>query len=138
MKKWTIDRNVGRLVEGRVYAFESRADAREYCDLFRSCVRAGPPQNIICADYRHVPVFSPEASDELKNLMVDMNALVVRSAILVAPEHATNALQVERVVRETGHVARRRFSDIPAMLAFLGEIALPAELARAKAFLSEG
>lgn len=137
MKKWIIDRTAGRLVEGRVYGFADRADARDYCDLFRICVRRGPPQNIICADYRSVSVFSPEASEELKQLMTDMNALVLRSAILVAPEHATNALQVERVVRETGHTARRRFTEVDAMLAFIGEIATPIELARATAFLSE-
>lgn len=133
---WIVDRQVGRLVEGRVFGFRDRDDARAYCDEFRIAVRKAH-ENIICADYRPISVFSPDAADELKKLMVDMNPLVVRSAILVAPSHATNALQVERVVRETKHDARRRFTDKDEMLAFLGEIATPDELARAKAFLEE-
>jgi hypothetical protein len=138
MGNWVVERRVDRLVEGRVVVLEPGDDVRAYCDEFRRLIRTSPGDVLVCADYRRVAIFPPAVADELKRLMIDMNPRVERSAILVAPAHATNALQVERVVREAQLASRRRFEDKDALLAWMREVATPAENARLEAFLAEG
>ena len=135
MTPWVVEVRVGRLVEGRPLALKTREDAIGYCDAFRRVVPA-LGHAVICADYRVVSVFAPEVADELARLMVDMNQYIDRSAILVAPEHATNVLQVQRVVRESHNENRRRFSDPAELQRWLAEVLAPAEQARLKEFLS--
>jgi hypothetical protein len=135
MTGWTVEVRVGRLVEGRPLALKTKEDAIAYADAFRRLV-PGLKRGVICADYRAVAVFPPVVADELARLMSDMNPYIERSAILVAAEHATNALQVQRVVRETHNENRRRFTDRNELEHWLGEVLTPAEQARLKEFLS--
>ncbi len=135
MTPWVVEVRVGRLVEGRPLALKTREDAVGYCDAFRRIV-PGARRVVICADYRAVSVFAPEIADELARLMVDMNQYIERSAILVAPDHATNVLQVQRVVRESHNENRRRFTDAAELQRWLAEVLSPAEQARLKEFLS--
>ena len=135
MDNWVIAVNAGRVVEGRPTELKTRDGAIAYCAEFRRLV---PPlrRAVICADYRLVPVFPPDVADELKRLYDDMNPYIERSAVLVAPEHATGVLQVGRVMKETGHVERRRFTDPAQVVAWLGEVLSRAETARVAAFLA--
>lgn len=135
MKSWTIAVNVGRLVEGRPLSLRTRHDAIAYCAEFRLLV---PPLRsaVICADYRNVTVFPPDVADELARLMTEMNPYIERSAILVSAEHATNALQIQRVVRETHNENRRRFTDAHELARWLGEVLGPHERERLAQFLS--
>jgi hypothetical protein len=136
MADWYVAVKVGRVVEGRPLVLKTRAAAVAYCAEFRRLV---PPlrRAVICADYRAIAVFAPEVAEELKSLLADMNPFIERSAILVAPEHATGVLQVGRVVKETHHESRRRFTDAAEMSAWLGELLTPAESARVAEFLAE-
>lgn len=131
-----VQHNVGRLVEGRPLGLRTPEEARAYCDAFRTAVVGVGRRVVVCADYRHVGVFPPFAADALQALMRDMNDLVERSAIAVAPEHATASLQVGRVVARAGHPSRRRFEDVAELQVWLGEVLDPAEQARAAAFLA--
>ncbi len=135
MKPWTIAVNAGRLVEGRPHSLRTKHDAIAYCAEYRLLV---PPlrRAVICADYREISVFPPEVADELARLMGDMNPYVERSAILVAPEHATNALQVNRFVQETRNESRRRFTDTHQLARWLGEVLDSNERERLVQFLS--
>lgn len=134
---WSAARRVGRLVEGRVDDLRDGADARHYAEEFKRVALAGPTPLVIIADYRKVKIFPPAATDELRALMEAMNPHVERSSVLVAPEHATHALQVDRVVREAHLDTRRRFTDAASLLAWIGEVLTPAESERARAFLAE-
>ena len=127
----------GRLVEGRPWALDTVADGRAYCDEFRRLIRALPRPAVICADYRYMTIFRPAIADELRALMTDMNSLIERSAVLVAPEHATHSMQVERVVREARDDRRRRFGDAAALRTWLAEVLDRDEQARLDAFLVE-
>ena len=135
MERWVVSVHVGRVVEGRPFDLATREDAASYCAEFRRLV---PPlkRAVICADYRAITVFPPHAADELARLMADMNPYIERSGVLVAPDHATNALQVHRFVRETHHESRRRFLDPDEMARWLGEILTPPERERVVSFLS--
>jgi hypothetical protein len=132
---WTVAVNVGRLVEGRPVALRTRADAVSYCAEFRRLV---PPLRrvVVCADYRAVAVFPPDVANELARLMTDMNPYIERSGVLVAAEHATGALQVQRFVREAHLDDRRRFTDANEMLDWLGEVLTTGERERAAKFLA--
>lgn len=137
MTDFVVGIRSGRVVEGRPFVLKTREQAVAYCDEFRRHVTAAHPKAVIVADYRAIPVFAPDVADELQRLMTDMNRFVERSAILVAKEHATNALQVARVVREAHNEQRRRFTDPRELVVWLAEIVTPAERARIQAFLAE-
>ena len=117
-----VHHSIGRLVAGRIASMKTRADAIPYANAFRVAVKGLGAKAVIFADYRRVSVFSPEVADELQMLMKDMNPYVDRSAVLVAAEHATHSLQVERVVREAQLASRRRFTDLADAVNWLGEI----------------
>jgi hypothetical protein len=135
--KWTAERVVGRVVEGRVRDLSKQDDARAYCDAFRRLVTSTTGQAVICADYRAIDVFPPTAADQLRQLMVDMKPLILRSAVLAAKDHAVNTLQVDRVLREAQHPNRRRFHEIGELVQWLSEVLTDAERARISTFLIE-
>jgi hypothetical protein len=132
-----IQSRVGRLIEARVFALSTAAEARAYCGEFRAAAARLPSQLIVCADYRPVAVYGPEVADELKALMISFNARVLRSALLVHPAHATGAMQVSRLAAESGHEARRRFTAPAELLAWLAAVTTPEEQQRAQVFLAE-
>jgi hypothetical protein len=137
MDDFVVAIRAGRVVEGRPSVLKTRAQAIAYCDEFRRYVPSAKPKAIIVADYRAIPIFPPEVADELQRLMTEMNPWVERSAVLVAPDHATNALQVARVVREARNDRRRSFTDAGALASWLGEVLTREEQARVEAFLAE-
>lgn len=132
---WWIERH-GRVVMGRIASFDDDADAERYCDEWRRRAAELPGRFLVCADYRRVPVFSPAAAEALKHLMNELNPRVERSAMLVDAHHATHALQVNRLARETANDARRRFDNAESLAAWLGEVCRPDERAAVAAFLS--
>lgn len=132
---WSIER-AGRVVMGRIVAFDDDADAQRYCDEWRRRADEVHGRILVCADYREVPVFSPAAAEALKALMNGLNTRVERSAMLIDARHATHALQVNRLARETHHEARRRFADAAELTAWLGEVCVPSERAAVAAFLA--
>lgn len=136
MPEFIVQNRVGRLVEGRILELRTLDAATRYCDAFRRLVPAGS-RKVVCVDYRPVRVFPPEVAEELGRLMASMNDWVERAAILVAQEHSTNALQVERLARASGHPDRRRFFDASALQAWLTEVLTPEERARLATFLAE-
>jgi hypothetical protein len=131
---WQIERH-GHVVMGRVVRFEDDADAANYCLEWRRQAAAVDGKFVVCADYRLVPVFSPAAAEELKQLMTALNDRIERSAMLVDRRHATNAMQVARLARETHNEQRRRFDELPAMMGWLAEVCDADERAAIEAFL---
>ena len=134
--RFEVERIEGRVVGGRPLELKTAEGARAYCDEFRRLITGYPGLTVVCADYREVDVFPPVVMDELQRLMADMNDKLERSAILVARDHATNAMQVARVVRQTENTGRRRFDDPAAMRAWLAEILTPAESDAIERFLA--
>lgn len=131
---WTVQRNVGRLFEARIESLQTREQVSAFGDECRRLMkRAGQPV-VVCADYRAVHVFSPVAAEALKELLRDLNPLIERSGLLVAPDHAINLMQMSRVARESG-TQRRTFVDKAPLREWLDEVLTPAEQARLTQFL---
>ena len=133
---WTAQNRVGRLIEGRIQALRTQEEAVAYATEFHRLIRLVGEPVVICADYRAVGVFPPAVADELQKLMQATNPVIVRSAALVSVDHATNVMQVERVVRESGSSLRRKFVDQRGLQSWLGEILTPVEKDRLAAFLA--
>lgn len=136
MPEFIVQNRVGRLVEGRILELRTLDAATRYCDAYRRLVPPGS-HKVVCIDYRHVRVFPPEVAEVLGRLMTSVNDRVERAAILVAQEHSTSALQVDRLTRASGHPDRRRFQDASALRAWLDEVLTPEERGRLASFLAE-
>jgi hypothetical protein len=132
---YNVEARVGRLVEAR---FVSLADVDEVSRFERAMAdgfAAAGGRAVVCADWRQANILRPDVAERLLALLQRGNPFVERSAILLAPGHATFSLQVERLVREAKNPARRTFRDTESMVAFIAEVLTPAETAHARAFL---
>lgn len=132
---YTVTVGTGRLIEARLV---SLADVDEVVRFERAMAQAFAAvagRSVICADWRQANILPPPIAERLMALLQRGNPHVERSALLLAREHATFNLQVERLVREAKNPARRTFRDAESMVAFVGEVLTPAETAHARAFL---
>lgn len=126
----------GRLVVARWTDFHDRSEASSFRDAIVAAVQKVKPA-VMCADWRTANLVSPEVSEVMSSMLRGANPMLVRSAILLATEHATFNLQTERLVREAGNPNRRTFRSMSSMLAWLGEVVGPEELDAARMFLAD-
>src|SRR5688572_29825700 len=101
----------GVLIEARVLALRTRADADDYARALAMQVQAFSVRTrpILRADHRPVVIYPQEVAERLVELFVDMNSRLDRVAIVVARSNATMTLQLERMVREAAFEKRRSF-----------------------------
>jgi len=126
---------VGRLIEARVNALRTPADADAYARALRELVvKLGEPP-VLCADHRPVAIYPQAVADRLGELFVQMNTRLVRVAILVARTNATLSMQLERIVREARSPHRRVFYDAEPALDHLAPALDAHELVAARVFL---
>lgn len=135
---YSVERKVGRLVEARVLELRTIERAETFSLAIREAVMSvAPARGVICADHRAVKIYPPEVAARLVELFVRVNASLERAALIISPSNATLSMQVQRIVRESENPLRRVFVDVPPMLAYLGEVLTPAELAAARAHLKQ-
>src|SRR5689334_1269668 len=106
---WSIERNVGRLVEVRVASPVSLEEAVAFQERLIETVKSAPGNVVLCVDLREAKVFTPEVADRVIGMLRSENAKLERGAILLPPGNAVFGLQIERLVREAGHPARQTF-----------------------------
>ena len=70
---FTVQRNVGRLFEARVFRLASVTDLEQYSQSFTREVR-GSRDLVLCADHRPVAIYPPAVADRLVALFKVMNA----------------------------------------------------------------
>jgi hypothetical protein len=137
--RYDVTCRVGRLVEARVYALRSRADADAYgADVLaaaRGCSPGKAP--VLCADHRAAGIYPVDAADRLIELFRPNNSVFERIAILVSSANATLQMQLERLTREVGFGNRRVFREAKGAIEHLAPALDARELARARAFLHE-
>ncbi len=121
---FTVEVREGRLIEARVQALKTLADANEYAAKLAGAVAAAGPDRrmILCADHRPVGIYSQAVADALASLFRNMNARLERVAIVVARSNATLAMQLERIVREAAYSSRRVFYATDEVESFLSEV----------------
>lgn len=133
-----VERRVGRLIEARILALSSTAEADAYARDIANAVALAPPgiKPVLCADHRPVAIYSQPVSDRLADLFAVMNHRLECAALLAAPTNATFAMQLGRIVREATNPSRRVFADAHEAAAFLrGSLDEP-ERARLGLFLA--
>jgi len=133
---FTAQREVGRLVVARVFRLETAAHVAEYAAAFGPCL-TGVATAVLCADHRPVAIYPPAAADALIDLFRTLNPKWDKVAILVARSNATLALQVQRIVRESGNPSRRVFFGAADAERFLAPDLSAAERVRLVSFLAE-
>jgi hypothetical protein len=132
---FTVQRNVGKLFEARVFRLATLADLEQYSHAFARARSEG--ELVLCADHRPVAIYPPAVADRLVALFKVMNVHWQRVAVLVARSNATLAMQLQRIVRESGNPSRRVFFDAADANRFLAEVLDEKERARLSAFLEE-
>ena len=77
---------------------------------------------VVAADWRAVPIFSPETADRIQQMFRAISVYISRSGVLTARENALGSLQANRIISESvdGN-RRRRFTAPLLMLEFLSE-----------------
>jgi hypothetical protein len=90
---------------------------------------------VIAADWRQCQLMSQQAASALGPMIGYFNARIERSAILGSPTSPVAVLQFLRVVRESGHPARRVYEERAPMLTWLGNCLTDAERERLIEFI---
>ncbi|MEM9191868.1 MAG: hypothetical protein AAGF12_22035, partial [Myxococcota bacterium] len=135
--QYVVAHHVGRLLEARVFALTTAAEASAYLDELAQEIQKIEGQPVLVADHRPVLVYPPEVTDVLVSAFRVNNALLERVAILVSPENALLQLQLARVVREASGPKRKVFHSAEMAMAFVRTDLTPEEIHRANAFLEE-
>jgi hypothetical protein len=133
---FTVEIRAGGLIEARVRQLKTPEQTIAYARALGDVVKKHSGRRLyLCADHRPVIVYNQPVADQLAALFGDMNSLLTRIAVIVAPTNATLRMQLERVVREAKNPSRRVFQVGADAEAFLGEELDARERARLKTFL---
>jgi hypothetical protein len=95
---------------------------------------AGGERLVLVADWRRYELARPDVAERLVSLMRRNNTLIERDALLHR-QHAASTFQLFRIMQEAENAQRRLFTDIPALIDWISEALLPAEIDRARVFL---
>jgi len=134
---YTIERHAGRLLEVRQIATTPVGldEILAFRDVLLGRIRAATEPLAICFDLRQATLFAPPVAEQLAAMMKVVNTKLERSAIVVPPDRATFALQMERLVRAAGVASRRTFRNAILAADWLGEVLDDEEKARLREFL---
>lgn len=130
---WSVEEGVGRLIEVRIVSPVAVAELGPFGARLASLL-AGHDKAILCTDLTQATTFPPVVAETFLALMRKDNPKVLRSVFLFE-NSASFGLQIHRMLQESGNPARRAFNTVPELVAWVGEVATPAERARASAFL---
>jgi len=130
---------VGRLLEVSVRSgYRTIADVDTLFDAIDRALAVLPAgqQHVTCADWRSCTVMAQETSDRLKQRLSRTNARTERSAAIARPDSPTAVMQFLRLIREANLPERKVFLHPEEAVEWLGEVLLPAEVARLRLFLN--
>jgi hypothetical protein len=130
--------SVGRLMEVRVDAgYRTPANVDELFNAIDDALVRLPPtwKIVTIADWRLIPVMSPQAAERLQERMALLNPRTIRSAALIDRTAPTAVLQFMRVVRAANSSDRKIFDDLEALVSFLQEVLTDEESLRLRDFL---
>jgi hypothetical protein len=133
-KPWTVERNVGHLLEMRVNRFDTTDEVKRFSDAIVNLATA-TPDAIFIVDLRTPIVFTQPVAAAVTEMMTRANRVRRKTAILLAGEHAVFSMQLGRLVRQVGDPKRQTFTDPDEMLAWLADSLSDAEKKRALTFV---
>jgi hypothetical protein len=135
----TVECHAGVLIElrfeGMLTLEEVARSKSETVALLTRLAAEHTRRAVICTDLRAIRMFSPEATNEIIDLMRSGNPRIERNAVF-GSESALLTLQVQRLLLEAGVLGRRRiFTRLAPLVAWIGEVLLEDERARLLEFL---
>lgn len=130
---------MGRLVESRIFALWTDADAERYARAFWALARSlqGEPLPLLLADHRPVKTYPSSVLTHLDKVFASLNVKLARVAILTDASHVAVTVQLQRTVDKAGFAQRRLFTEPRDAIAHLQPELTPAELTRLEAFVAE-
>lgn len=136
---FSLHTRVGRLIEARVFALRTAADADAYTAALVAETKRIPlsVSPILLADHRPVAIYPQPVAERLIELFLRMNSRLERVAIIASPSNATMVMQLQRLVREAKDEKRKVTYAAAEAAAHLRGVLDGAELARVQAFLGE-
>jgi hypothetical protein len=114
-----VSNPAGRLVTFRVRPPVEDANAGAAAVELRSAVGRVDGRVVICSDLTDARTFAPATVERFVQAMKADNPRLERSAILLGPESPTLLLQLERMIKESNHPARRTFRDAAELAEWL-------------------
>lgn len=134
---WTIEQRVGRLVEIRLVSPVSMPELQGFGQrIGEIAARLTKPGFIACTDLTGANILPPDVAEWFIRLMQRDNPVLERGAFLIGAS-AVFALQLERMFKQSSSHTRRTFREPGPLLAWLGELATPAERDRLRRLLTE-
>ena len=138
-EKFRVARHTGRLVESRLFALWTDADAEQYARAFWAQARSAPgdAQPVLLADHRPVRAYPASVLARLDQVFASLNVKLERVAVLTDKNNIGVTLQMQGVVDRAGVSHRRLCTDPEAAVEHLRSVLTPEEIARAEAFVRE-
>ena len=130
-----VERNVGRLIEGAVATPIGVTEAEGAVQRIRLTVLSAPARAICCIDATGLTLLPAPVSEAFVALFTRDNPRIECSAFLLSRRASGVGLQLDRMLREAGHPARRSFDDREAMGAWLDPMLTPEERAQLRRFI---
>lgn len=127
---------VGRLLEVRTVAPFTTEEMAVFARQLMQALNYTPDRLVGVIDLRGAGLASPEQSELFSAMLRRDNPLVERTAMLLSSGSAMLTLQVERLMREANHPARKTFREIEPLCAYLDGILTEPEQVRLRAFLA--
>ncbi len=130
-----VEKHTGRLIEARLGTPLSRVDIENVIQQVRMNIVASPAKVVCCVDLTQLSALPPDAIELFLAMFTRDNPRIERSGFLLNRVGTALGMQVARMIRQAGSVARMTFEDPPALAAWLAEVLSPAERARLTEFL---
>jgi hypothetical protein len=125
---YSIENKVGRLVEIALWSPVTKEEAAPWAELHDRVVASVGGPYFCLVDLARATVFPPDAVEAYVATMKN-EPLLIRTGTLLG-RSPTQHLQILRMIKEANNTQRKAFRDPNEVLAFLAEIASPAERAR--------
>lgn len=133
---YSIENPVGRLIVARLASPFSADEMDGLVRQTRMLVLALPARAVSAVDMRGLEVFRPDLAEAFTTMLTRDNPKVERTAFLLARQRGAIAMQLERMLREANHPARRTFVALDDLLAFVDPVLSVAERAAARTFFA--
>ena len=134
--RFLVERNVGRLVEARIWRLNTAEDADDYAAAVIAAAAAGEGKPVLCADHRAANIYPPVVADRLALAFLPNNNRFERIAIVALRENALLLMQLQRLTREAGTAQRRVCLEPSEAIDHLKSGLNADELSRAMSFLT--
>jgi hypothetical protein len=136
---FTFEMKVGRLVETRIVGALGMEELRDLFSAMLTLVPRLPPDGKVLSltDLRAARAMPVDAAEHMVLMLKGSSSRLEREAILLGTDRVA-AMQMARMEKETAFPGRRICRDENEALEWLRPLATPAELTRARKFLTDG